>query len=470
MSTAHIELQFLPAALEVEQTPPLPAVRLMLWAIIAFSAAALAWSCLSEIDIVGVAPGKIVASGRIKTVQPLETAVVKAILVAEGQHVTAGDVLVQLDPTEKAADTDRLRKERLALQLDRARLNGLLSVVSGGLSTDGRVFVAENRAPTGTATDNNPPTAINPRLGNPPREATALEIDLQDRRLTEQYAEYRSAIAALNQEAQEKRAARRAVEERIAQLDATIPLVTEETQAVAELMKKGLAPRVQWLGSERERIEQTKERDVQRNQLAVIDAELRTVEERTRITASQYRNRWMAELTDSETRLASYDEEIAKAGRRLALQTLTAPVSGTVQELAVHTVGGVVTEAQPLMQIVPDDAPIEVQAFVANKDIGFVHDGQAAVIKVETFPFTKYGTVAGSIIKVSDDAVSDEKHGLVYAARVAPARTTMRVDEKLVKLAPGMAVTVEVNMGKRRLIEFLLSPLLRYRDEAARER
>ncbi len=149
---------------------------------------------------------------------------------------------------------------------------------------------------------------------------------------------------------------------------------------------------------------------------------------------------------------------------------LAAPVSGTVQQLAVHTVGGVVTPAQPLMVIVPTDDPIEVEAFVENKDIGFVDAGQTAEIKIETFPYTKYGTIPGEVKSVSCDAIQDEKRGLIYSSRVKLERTTVPVESKVVNLSAGMAVTVEIKTGKRRVIEYFLTPLMQHGSESLRER
>jgi hemolysin D len=136
----------------------------------------------------------------------------------------------------------------------------------------------------------------------------------------------------------------------------------------------------------------------------------------------------------------------------------------------MHTVGGIVTPAQELMVIVPQSAQLEIEAYVENRDIGFVYEGQAAAIKLDAFPFTKYGTLEGEIIDLSDDAISDEDKGLVYKARVSLKQSAMQVDGKQVKLGPGMAVSVEIKTGKRRLIEFFLAPLLKYKDESIRER
>lgn len=175
-------------------------------------------------------------------------------------------------------------------------------------------------------------------------------------------------------------------------------------------------------------------------------------------------------LHEAEQRVTDLTQELIKAESRGRFMTLTAPVDGVVQQLSVHTVGGVVTPAQPLLVIVPGDNPFEVEAFIQNKHIGFVNAGQEAEVKIETFPFTKYGTIPATIIQVSNDAIQDEKRGLIYAARVALSRATMAVEEKTVNLTSGMAVTVEIKTGKRRLIEYFLSPLLQYENESLRER
>ena len=187
----------------------------------------------------------------------------------------------------------------------------------------------------------------------------------------------------------------------------------------------------------RERIAIQQELAAQQEQRKVLNASLESLSERRKVTDAQYQSRWMAELTETETKLSSYVEEIAKAERRLALTTLTAPVSGTVQQLAVHTEGGVVTEAQPLMVIVPDDSPIEVEAMVPNKDIGFVHEGQAAIVKIETFNFTKYGYIEGRVSKVSRDAMMDKDKGLYYLPTLRLRRRLSASTGKMSRLSRG---------------------------------
>lgn len=209
---------------------------------------------------------------------------------------------------------------------------------------------------------------------------------------------------------------------------------------------------------------------IQKSRLDELSAALQEGRnQRTALTA-ETRRLTLDSLTDGEQKASTLAQERVKAESRGQLMTLTAPVDGTVQQLAVHTVGGVVTPAQPLLVVVPREHALEVEAFLENKDIGFVAAGQEAVVKIETFPYTKYGTVPATVAHVSDDAIADEKKGLVYAARVRLGQTAIRVEEKLVNLSPGMAVTVEIKTGRRRVIEYFLSPLLQYKDESLRER
>ncbi len=444
---SRAETEFLPAALEIQQAPPLPAARYLLWCIMMFLIIAITWASIGRVDIVGVAHGKIVPSGRVKIIQPLESGVVQVIHVQEGDHVTEGQSLLALDTTQAVANRDQIVEQELTMKLERARLIAILADINGGDSS----ISAGNSFPV-------------------PHGAASTQIQLQQDRAQAQLHEYRAKVGALDDEQRQRQAERDAVASRIQQLDATIPLITERAQSHRELVDMYLVPRTLWLELEQARIEQVKQRDVEQSNLAMLGAAISSIGQHRAALQAEFAEGLLLELTGVENRIAGFQQERIKAERRLALQALSAPVSGTVHRLAVHTIGGVVTPAQELMHIVPDEEAMEIEAWVQNKDIGFVHAGQEAVIKVETFPFTKYGTLGGDVRSVSQDASPDDTLGLVYAARVRMHKATMQVEEEVVDLTPGMAVTVEVNMGTRRLIEFLLSPLLRYRDESARER
>jgi len=437
------ELEFLPAALEIQQTPPLPMARYIVWSIITFFTIGVIWACVGEIDIVSVAKGKIVPSSRVKIIQPLETGVIRAIYVKEGDVVNAGDILVELDPTLSSADQTQIKEQQLALKLDRARIQIILDIVNGEEVTE---YFSELP------------------------EATPSQIKLQKERISKQVNEYYSLFEALKDEKNQRQAERGAINDRIQQLDATIPLITERAKSLHDLLETSMVPRVQWLELEQKRIEQVKERDVQKNNSRMIAAAIANLDQRQMAQKAGFEKTLLSKLSDIENRITAFGQEVIKADKRVTHQNLRSPVTGTVHQLVIHTIGGVVTPAQELMHIIPHDDPVEIEAWLPNKDIGFVHDGQLASIKVETFPYIRYGLVDAEILNVSNDATPDKNLGLVYAMRVKMHQTTMNVNDKIVNLTPGMAVMVEINLGKRRLIEFLLSPLLRYKDESVRER
>ncbi len=249
-----------------------------------------------------------------------------------------------------------------------------------------------------------------------------------------------------------------------------MPIQAQRAEAYKKLVEQKFVSEVEYLAAEKLRVEEVQELKRQKEILRQDTAALSEANENHHALVSEFRQNRHAELSAVETKVLSLAQDLIKAEQRSGLQRLTAPTDGVVQQLAVHTVGGVVTPAQQLMVVVPREHQLEVEAWVENKDIGFVRAGQPVVTKVESFPFTRFGTIEGSIMTVSHDAVPLEKGGLVYAARVALNRSTMQVEGTEVNLSPGMAVTVEIKTGTRRLIEFFLSPLLRGVQEAARER
>lgn len=253
----------------------------------------------------------------------------------------------------------------------------------------------------------------------------------------------------------------------------------ERVETFKRLMEHDAATKLDYLQAEEQRIDRTQELAGQRNQLKQDQAALAEAEKNYRALIAEFQQTKQAELVTTETKVASLAQDVVKAGQRTDLQKLVSPIHGVVQQLAVHTVGGVVTPAQTLLIVVPQEHPIEVEAQVENKDVGFVKEGQPAEVKVETFPFTLYGTIPGTVLTVSDDAIpldSDKTHKdkaneqLVYATRVMLERSTILVNGKTVNLSPGMAVTVEIKTGQRRIIEYLLSPLLKAVTESLRER
>jgi hemolysin D len=249
-----------------------------------------------------------------------------------------------------------------------------------------------------------------------------------------------------------------------------LPIFRARAEDYKKLQQESFISRHGWLEKEQAYIEATRDLAAQEAKRREINASLLEGRRQRSALMAETRRATLDRLHQAEQKAGALAQDQIKAKNHESLMHLTAPVAGTVQQLAVHTVGGVVTPAQALLVVVPGGNPLEVEAFVENKDIGFVHAGQVAEVKVETFPFTKYGTLHGTVTQVSSDAIQDEKRGLIYAARVKLERPTLKVDGRTVNLSPGMAVTAEIKTGKRRVIEYFLSPLLQYGDESLWER
>ncbi|PWB58647.1 MAG: hemolysin secretion protein D [Nitrosomonadales bacterium] len=438
---AH-EAQFLPAALALRDTPVHPAPRITLWLIMAFALIALLWAIFGRIDVVATAVGKIIPSGRTKVIQPMETAVVKAIHVRDGQTVQPGQVLIELDATTTAADTERLRSEAMTARLEALRSDAMLLALASGKP---------------------------PRL-EPVDGTDAARLRAEQSQASGQYQEYLARQQQLQAERARRQAELGATQEQVIKLEQTAPIARQRAEDYQKLVKENFISRHGYMEREQTRIEQEQDLALSRAKVSEIRAALVEVQQQQATLAAGTRRQLLDQRNLAAQKAASLEQELVKAEQRGRLMHLTAPVAGTVQQLAVHTVGGVVTPAQPLMVIVPRENVLEVEAMLPNKDIGFVNPGQDAEVKVETFPFTRYGTLHGKITQVSSDAIQDEKLGLIYSTRVKLARDTLQVENKRVRLTPGMAVTVEVKTGTRRVIEYFLSPLMQVSSESLRER
>jgi len=462
MNDRREELAFLPAALEIVETPPSPIGRMISVTIAVLFCAALVWSWWGTVDIVASATGKIVPSGRTKVIQPFETGVVRAIRVQDGRAVKAGDVLVELDPTVNAAERDHLQNDLLAEQLNAARLRGALAA-TGDLEAD---FVA-------------------------PAGADPILVSTQRQLLLNQINEHRAKIASLARQQAQKEAEQATIGATIQKLETMIPVVQQRVDIRKNLMEKELTSKIVYFEVLQLLVEQQGELSVQKSHLHEAEAAVAAIRETRGQAVAEFRKSLSDELAKAEQKANGLMQDLIKAERRTTLQRLTAPVDGVVQQLAIHTVGGVVTPAQALMVIVPNDSRLEIEAMVSNRDIGFIHTGQEAQIKIDTFNFTRYGLLRGEVLNVSQDAIirdqpqdrsgerrqgsqndSSEPKGqeLNYSARISLDRTKMQVEERMVDLSPGMAVTVEIKTGTRTILSYVLSPIMRYQKEALRER
>jgi hemolysin D len=306
-----------------------------------------------------------------------------------------------------------------------------------------------------------------------------------------QVTEHRAKIAALVRQQAQKEAEHATTAATIHKLETIIPVIQSRVDIRKTLVEKELGSKLSYFEVFQLLVEQQEEFAVQNSHLHETEAAIAAIRETRGQAAAEYRHTISDDLAKAEQKANGLAQDLIKAEQKTRLQLLTAPVGGVVQQLAVHTVGGVVTPAQSLLVVVPSDSRLEIEAMVSNSDIGFVRAGQEAQIKVDTFNFTRYGLLHGEVLSVSQDALirdrPQERSGdrapgaasetsepkgqeLNYSARISLDRTRMRIDDGMVNLSPGMAVTVEIKTGSRNILSYLLSPLRRYRQETLRER
>jgi hemolysin D len=438
----HDELAFLPAHLELTETPLSPAPRASLWIIMGLFCVALLWACFGKLDVVAVAPGHTVTSSRTKIVQPAETAVVRRILVHDGQAVKQGDLLIELDATATTADSRKAEEALISARLAAARSAALVQAID----------------------EATPPTMKHD--GDLP----AQRFEATQRLALSEYAAFAAKKQSLEAMVAQKQAELRTVESAIVPLQQYLAISRTRVADYEKLLDKSYVPRQDYLQRKQERINAERDLAGQRSRRAELHSAITGAREELSVTVTDTRRQLLDELRQAREQIQQFEPEVARTTLRNALMQLRAPVTGTVQQLAVHTIGGVVTPAQPLLFVVPENEMLEVEATVLNQDIGFVRPGQRATIKVESFPYTRYGYIEGVVQSVSHDAIQDEKLGLIYRARVKMKKTELLVDGVKVRLTSGMTLTAEIRTGKRRVIEYILDPLRKGVDESMRER
>lgn len=428
------EAEFLPAALSLQTTPVSPATRWIARILMGIIAFVLLWSTFGRMDIIVNASGKIIPSERTKSIAAVETARVEKLYVAEGQTVSAGDPLMDLDTRMSDRERDKAIGDR-----DTARLQ-----------------IARSRALLGSIDANK----LEPLVGV---EGIAAErVADAEQHLRSQWHDYESK--------------RRRLDGEVARYSRQLPLVTQRAKDYKLLAKDHDVSVHAWLEKEQEKAE--------------VEGKLADVTNQRYALIAETRKNAQDQLNEGLKFAASSDQDAQRAMAHSDLLKLTAPVDGTVQQLSVHTVGGVVQAAQPLMVIVPKQDQVEIEAFIENKDIGFIREGQDAEVKVETFDYTKYGTIKGKVSHVSRDAIDpsgtaametlqnkdkqkkdqDKPNGAVYSVKVLLDQDRMHIDGREVALTPGMSASIEVKTGSRRIIEYFLSPLIQHTRESLNER
>lgn len=456
------EREFLPAALEVVETPASPTGRLLGLIIVLFFGLGLAWAFLGRVDVIANAPGRILPAGDIKVIQPLDTGLVRAIHVQDGDHVRAGQVLIELDPTQTAADSERLSRDLAQARLDVARLSALKLAIETG----------------------RPPQLVAPAGADPARVEEARAA------MHAQADQAAAKVADLTQQISQKTAEAAEVRAETDKVQASLPMLAEKARIHHDLAQQGYGTSLSDLDAQQQLSEGRHELGVQSERAAEAMAARAALERQRDGARSQYAADVLADLRKAEEQQNEATQELIKAQNKSIQTELRSPIDGVVDQLAVHTLHGVVTPAEHLMIVVPDSRNLIIEARLADRDIGFVHAGQTVKVKVETFNFTRYGLLEGRVVDVSPDVIEplDRQSAAMpptgapagsgaaaataptYVARIALSKTSMMIDGRLEPLQPGMSVTADIRNGSRSIIDYLLSPIARKTQESLHER
>ena len=435
------EISFLPAAMEIVEQPISPTARTTTWVLLIGLLITFLWLTFGRIDVVASAQGRLIPVDNVKIIQSAEAGVVRAILVRDGQHVRKGQTLIELDPTISTAEAAQAERALETAELDAARARAMLSVLNG------QKFAFA--APVGTA----PYVVVN--------QAALARAQLDDILANAAtHAADRQAAAAARSEARVQ----------ATKLTETLPLLDEQIAANEQLLVKGYVSKLKVIEMRRQRLSAVRDRDIALETSSRATAQMVAADSQMVQSRAEARSKVLEDLIKAEADARLRREELIKARQRSSLQRLKSPVDGTVAQLIIHTVGGVVEAAKPIMVVVPRSGLIVAEVKVLNKDVGFVRVGQPAALKLEAFPFTRYGTIAGRVLNVGSDSIEDDKLGLVYTARVSLKLGSIKRDGERIALVPGMAGTVDIRTGSRTIASYLISPINEARLDAGRER
>ncbi|MBF0240163.1 MAG: HlyD family efflux transporter periplasmic adaptor subunit [SAR324 cluster bacterium] len=528
----RLELQFLPAAMEIEETPPAPLGRLTMWLIILLCVITVVWSYLGQVDEVATAPGKFIPAGRIQVVQPFEQGMIHAIMVREGQPVRKGQVLIELDSANVTVDVDGMLKRKRLLLMDVTRLNAERSdkpfqlpdedwsreVTPDDVQTQIRLMKTRGRdlGVEGLLKEKNLLLLEIARLeaekaGIPltlPREEwtqtlSSMDLRTQTRLMEARQAEHDARLLTARLMIQQKQSALASAMAAYERQKRSVEFTRQEMVSITPLVQMEAVPRERLDKLERQLALETEEFHSQAGamkqaQEALSEAEeaLRAIpleRERTILTELAETHRQlvgkenqlknvlndrersiMTELAESERQLALVENELLKVQQRQNFIKLTSPIDGVVLKLGSYTEGGVVQPADPMVYIVPESSELVVEAWLLNRDVGFVKKGMEVALKVETFSFQKYGTLPAVVDQISADSTEHPQYGQVYQLilRRPPDWSgegdpwTFRIKGEVRNVSIGMNVSAEIKTGKRRVIMFFLSPLIKTLDES----
>ena len=430
--------EFLPPAVEILEKPPSPAGRVLIWVILGLFLLAILWSFIGEIDEVVVARGKVIPIGYTKVLQSEDKGIVKRILVQEGQKVKEGDLLMELDRTMSESDLNALKKEIAYYNTNIRRIMAEL---------EDKPFMPEAGSPVDS-------------------KDFVQQMSLYRSRQSEKKAKMEYYDAQIRQKEDSVRVA----ESSLVKYKELLAIAREREANLKEIVEVGAISKYTYLEYKGKRIELEQNVNMNISELSAAQAEAKAARQEKAQYQAEWNRQLQEELINSRKQYNSLKESERKAELKNKLIEIKAPVDGAVHKLDIHTVGAVVTEAQPLMEVVPEGTPMEVESWMENQDVGFVLPGMPVEIKVDAFNFQKFGTLKGKVREISPDAIEDKERGQLYRVMVSLDEEKLHMDNRDLQIYPGMAVSAEIKTRKKRIIDFFLEPFQTYKSEALRER
>ncbi|CDG22046.1 RTX toxin ABC transporter protein RtxD [Xenorhabdus poinarii G6] len=439
LRTAPHYYDFLPTHLALSQRPPSPFARYTAITLSMGVLVALLWAYLGQLDVQATATGRLIASGRSQIIQAYEQSRLMAIHVTNGQHVEKGASLLTLNTLGVNQDIARLLEQRDYLMEETIRYQALL----------------EQQAPKSLPLFQQQSTE---------KQAKILAHYFHEKQ------EFDATITNIHAEMAVNLTSQQARNSDIHSLSHLRENISQRLQARKTLSQKQVISKVEYLEQEKEFLETERLIAQQKSEFGILMTQYKSLEERLNSLKAQKEREWFEKRKQAEMQLAAIKQEISKMQEREDLEVVRAPVAGTVQQLSVHTLGAVLQPAQNLMVIVPDEQVQLAEVQILNKDVGFVYPGQHVTVKVDAFPYTRYGTIEGELLSISRDSTNDERLGLVFPAQISLKQNNIMVDGKPVEITAGMSIVAEIKTDKRRVIDYLLSPIQEYQSEALREK
>ncbi|MFK3711105.1 HlyD family type I secretion periplasmic adaptor subunit [Leclercia adecarboxylata] len=415
-------------------------VRVTLWAIFAFFIAMILWASLASIDEVTRGEGRAIPSSRLQKVQNLEGGIVAEVFVHEGEVVKAGAPLLRLDDTQFRSNAGESDADRLALQARIQRLTAQL--------------------------DDATTLTLAPEIVQKAPDIASGEMEL----FASVNKRIQSELAGLNEQLVQKKQELLDFQGKVSQYRRSLGLQQQEVSMSEPLVAKGAISKVEVLRLRRGVVETQGQLDSVLLAIPRAEAAIKEIESKVSETRGRYRSEALGQLNEARTDLSKIEASGKAISDRVNRTLVTSPVRGIVQQLMVNTIGGVIQPGNDLVDIVPLDDNLLVEAKIRPQDIAFLRPGQEATVKFTAYDYTIYGGLKGTLEQISPDTVTDKDGKSFYIIRLRTDKNHLGTDEKPLLIIPGMIASVDIITGKKTVMAYLLKPILRARAEAFRER